>query len=585
METVSLLAVNALNGGGGGGDVTPDGITTEFNESEELQANAVIHVSALPSSNIKDSTLYHVNETVTYTPTGGTEQTFTMSKFFRHENGAWVSYTTVSGLTQADYDHLTSAQKADGTNYIVNGGGRVTRMVYAALDGKPVLNDVTIDGSLTLEDINVYSIDEVDDLLEQKMAAEFVDQLPATLAVNTWYYSKRYMDGTLVPNDNRALYVKDKDGNVQYMGVIGQVELDNYYTKTESDERYYTKTDSDAKFQEKITDSTVSEVTDASYLSDTNATAKTNSRVTLASVWSWITGKLKTAITSSLTNTDVVSGKAVYDYAVAKTSDANKVYGSSANFDRVTSVGSSSTDTQLPTAKAIYSYAVKKTTDANKVYGSSTTFDRVTSVSSSSTDTQVPTAKAVYNYAVAKTSDANRVYGSSTNYPVSDTYTSTATNQLLTRNGGYNLYANVYAGQYCCVFCGNVTRNSTQSVSSSSWGAISLTGSDIYRTGLISLASNGVKILKAGTYKFEFVIRLADTASATRHWCISAGTSAAFDDSSGGQWLYTYFRHKGEASCLRYCAAGEVIKPYVYIDGNAGTVQFATVRVFKLNEK
>lgn len=590
METLSLVAVKALEGGGGGGDVTPDGITTEFNESEELQANAVIHVSALPSSNIKANTLYQVNETVTYTPTGGTEQTFTMSKLFRHENGAWVSYTTISGLTQADYDHLTSAQKADGTNYIVNGGGRVTRMVYAALDGKPVLNDVTIDGSLTLEDINVYSIDEVDDLLAQKVAAEFVDQLPATLESNTWYYSKKFSDGTDVPNDNRALYVLDDDDVLQYMGVVGQVELDGYYTKGESDGRYYTKTDADAKFQEKITDSTVSEVTDASYLSDTNAGAKTNSRVTLASVWSWITGKLSTAITSSLTNTDVPSGKAVYDYAVAKTTDANKVYGSSANFDRVTSVGSSSTDTQLPTAKAVYSYAVPKTSDANKVYGSSANFDRVTSVSSSSTDTQVPTAKAIYDYSVAKTSTANRVYGTTTGGAANlmgftDTYTSTANNQLLTRNGGYNLYNNVYSGQYACVFCGNVTRNSTQSVSSSTWTAIALTGSDVYRTGLISLASSGVKVLKTGTYKFEFVVRLADTASATRHWCISAGTSSAFDDSGGGQWLYTYFRHKAEASHLRYCSANEVIKPYVYIDGNAGTVQFATVRVFKLNEK
>jgi hypothetical protein len=569
METLSLLAVNALNGGGGGGggDVTPDGVTTEFNASEELQANAVIHVNALPSSGIKDSSLYHVNETVTYTVDGDTE-TFTMSKFFRHESGAWVSYTTISGLTQADYDHLTAAQKADGTNYIVNGGGRVTRMVYAALDGKPTLNSVTIDGDLTLEDINVYSIDEVDDLLAQKVAAEFVDELPATLVSNTWYYSKEFADGTLVPNDNRALYVLDADDVLQYMGVVGQVELDGYYTKgesdgryytktdsdaryytkTDSDDRYYTQTDADAKFQEKITDSTTTTLTDSSLVSSLSASAKTNARFSLASLWTWLTGKLKTAVSSSLTNTDIASGKAVYDYAVPKTTSASKVYGTNGS-------------------------------------GDAYNFDRATSVSSSSTDAQFPTAKAVYSYSVPKTSDSNRVYGSSTNYTVTDTYTSTASNQLLTRAGAYNLYNNVFLGQYCCVFCGNVTRNSTQSVNSNTWTAISLTGSDVYRTGLISLASNGVKILKAGTYRFEFVIRLADTASATRHWCVSAGTSSAFDDSGGGQWLYTYFRHKAEASHLRYCAANEVIKPYVYIDSNAGTVQFATVRVFKLNEK
>ena len=66
-----------------------------------------------------------------------------------------------------------------------------------------------------------------------------------------------------------------------------------------------------------------------------------------------------------------------------------------------TSIGSGSTDTQLPTAKSIYGYAVPKTSDANKVYGSSNNFDRVTTVSSSSTDTQIPTAKGVFNFAPA----------------------------------------------------------------------------------------------------------------------------------------------------------------------------------------
>lgn len=568
METLSLLAVNALNGGGGGGgDVTPDGVTTEFNASEELQANAVIHVNALPSSGIKDNSLYHVNETVTYTVDGDTE-TFTMSKLFRHESGAWVSYTTISGLTQADYDHLTAAQKADGTNYIVNGGGRVTRMVYAALDGKPVLNDVTIDGSLTLEDINVYSIDEVDDLLAQKVAAEFVDELPAALVSNTWYYSKAFADGTLVPNDNRALYVLDADDVLQYMGVVGQVELDGYYTKgesdgryytktdsdaryytkTDSDDRYYTQTDADAKFQEKITDSTVTSVSDTSFVSNTNAASKTNVRFSLATLWTWLTGKLKTAISSSLTNTDVPSGKAVYDYAVAKTSDANKVYGSSTTFDRVTSVSSSSTDTQLPTAKAVYGYAVPQSATGNRVYGTNSS-------------------------------------GGETVYPFSDTYTSTATNQLFTRAGAYNLYNGVYSGNTAMVFCGNVTRNSSQSVNSNTSTAISLTGSDIYRTALIRGASSGVYIATAGTYYFQVIARLADTGTTTRHWYLGLGTTSMLDDQAGGTWNYTYNRHKAEASLLRYCAAGEVIKPYVYIDSNSGSVQYATVHVWKCNEK
>jgi hypothetical protein len=400
------------------------------------------------------------------------------------------------------------------------------------------------------------------------MAAEFVDQLPTTLAVNTWYYSKRYMDGTLVPNDNRALYVKDKDSNVQYMGVIGQVELDNYYTKTESDERYYTKTDSDEKFQEKITDSTVSEVTDASYLSDTNATAKTNARVTLASVWSWITGKLSTAITSSLTNTDVVSGKAVYDYAVAKTSDTNKVYGSSANFDRVTSVSSSSTDTQLPTAKATYNFAVPKTTGASKLYGTNGSgdaynFDRVTSVSSSSADTQIPTAKAIYSYAVPKTSDANRVYGSSTNYPVSDTYTSTATNQLFTRAGAYNLYTALNAlASPKSQLVGIFSRTSNMSTSGAAWKNIALTGSNDVNTDYCVLDSSGILLKKAGIYKFTITVRLAD-ATGPVEWAL--GVTDHDDDQNGGTWMNSTTRHKLTTTFTEYYAANKRVFPRVIV--------------------
>lgn len=90
----------------------------------------------------------------------------------------------------------------------------------------------------------------------------------------------------------------------------------------------------------------------------------------------------------------------------------------------------------------------------------------------------------------------------------------------------------------------------------------------------------------AGTYWFRFVARLSDTAGATRAWYIGGGnTSTMTDDRMGGSWNYTFNRHKAEATYLKYCAKSEMIAPWVYIESNAGTVQYVTVEAFKLNDK
>lgn len=256
-----------------------------------------------------------------------------------------------------------------------------------------------------------------------------------------------------------------------------------------------------------------------------------------------------------------------------------------------TSIGGSPVQTKLATEKAVSDFAVKKTSDANKVYGSSTTFDRVTSVGSSSTDTQIPTAKAVYGFAVPQTATGNRIYGtnssgSETQYPFSDTYASSADGQLFTRKGANGLYNAVRNGEQGMVFCGNFTRNGTQSVGSNASVRILLTASDIYRTNLVQLSSNAVKISVAGTYLFRFIGRLADTAGATRAWYLGGGSTASMaDDQMGGMWSYTFNRHKAEATYLKYCAAGEYVAPWVYIESNSGTLNYMTVEVFRLNNK
>ena len=261
-----------------------------------------------------------------------------------------------------------------------------------------------------------------------------------------------------------------------------------------------------------------------------------------------------------------------------------------------TSIGSGSTDLQLPTAKAIYGYAVKKTADVSKIYGTNANgdpynFDRVTTIGSGSTDAQIPTAKTLYGYAVAKTTTADRIYATTTGgapnlMGFSGTYTSTANNQLFTRAGAYSLYSAVRNGEQCMVFCGNFTRNGTQSVGSNASTRILLTASDVYRTNLVSLASNAIRVLVAGTYLFRFIGRLADTAGATRAWYLGGGnTSTMADDQMGGMWSYTFNRHKAEATYLHYCAANEYIAPWVYIESNTGTLNYMTVEVYRLNNK
>ena len=65
--------------------------------------------------------------------------------------------------------------------------------------------------------------------------------------------------------------------------------------------------------QDKITDSTLDSISDSTTVSSVSASSKTNKTFSLSALWNWITNKLSTTISSSSTNTQIPSAKAVWD--------------------------------------------------------------------------------------------------------------------------------------------------------------------------------------------------------------------------------------------------------------------------------
>lgn len=139
-----------------------------------------------------------------------------------------------------------------------------------------------------------------------------VATMPATPEENTLYYV-----GTSSPYS-----IKLQSAGVLYDMGTTEIDLTGYYTKTEIDtllsakansNNVYTKSESDTKYQEKITDSIITTVSDSDYISDVDANAKTNKRLTFSNLFNWIINKLTTAITSTSTNNQIPTAKSVYE--------------------------------------------------------------------------------------------------------------------------------------------------------------------------------------------------------------------------------------------------------------------------------
>ena len=82
-------------------------------------------------------------------------ESFTMTKVFGRENGAWKSHSVIR-LTSAQYKHLSDAQKNDGTVYIRDEGhNSLIDFDYATLSNQPSINNVLLEGNKSWEDLGL----------------------------------------------------------------------------------------------------------------------------------------------------------------------------------------------------------------------------------------------------------------------------------------------------------------------------------------------------------------------------------------------------------------------------------------------
>lgn len=568
-----------------------DNTTVTRNSADELQANSIIHVDALPTlaTDIKPNSIYALTETVVIDEGLETQHNLVMDKHFVYTASNWKSISTIAGLTENEYNQLSSAQKVDGTIYVVENEGNVIKFLYDSIGNKPRINSVVLQGNVTLTDLNLYSKDEVDALLEGKVEAEFVDRLPDTLADNTWYYTKTYADGTPVADDKRALYLKDHNGVTQYMGVMGNVDLSDYYTKLQSEYR----------FQKLVYDSEIASLDDGTKISGFNQLACTTLSFSLGRLWSWLTNKIATMYGRGINRVDDIIGHSnsvtasstnglksfTHDEYGHVTASTEKTIGRGLN-DSSNVIGHSNSAITAKTSEGLAT--IKYDQYGHITGGTGKSLGRGLSDSSNTIghSNSAITAKSNTNIVGMSYDEYGHITGKgSTEYSVSDTYTSNANNQLFTRHGANTFYSNVFNGQYNVVFCGNFTRNSTHSISSNTSTYIPLTGADQYRGSLCYRSGNAIYIATTGTYMVLTTARLQDTGTSTRAWYLGTGTTTMYDDSAGGTWNYTYNRHKAQSIEIRYLTAGTLLRPFVYIDSNSGTLQYVTMSVFKLNEK
>ncbi len=443
-------------------------------------------------------------------------------------------------------------------------------------------------------------------------AIEIVDARPAVPVNNTLYYVKAFEEG------EEPLYeIWFYQNNTWTKFGTTSIDLTNYYTKAEVDallaNKQGTLTEgtgiriSNNNVEVKI-DGTTIKVNSAgnlyvegggggggkTYYSGPGVTVDNDNNIIQANV----DGTSVEVVQDKIQIKEVGSEKVLVD----GTDPENKVYLPAKITEIENDIGQNATDiASLNTNKADKGSSYTKTEEDNLLNGKadkSTTYtktetDTLLNAKLSATDVDrglsiVNNKVGISNSITAQntqglypiTMDARGlVTGYGTKQTPSDTYTSGANNQLLTRNGAAALWKRVPK------YCGILTRGSAQTFSLNAWTNVALTSIDSSSdTSYVTLTSNGAKILKTGIYQIDITCRLTDSISSATavEWAI--GLTGHDDDSSGGAWYYTVHRHKATTTLNVYISANTVVYPRIYSVNGINTLNYCSMTITCLKE-
>ena len=109
---------------------------------------------------------------------------------------------------------------------------------------------------------------------------------------------------------------------------------------------------------------------------------------------------------------------------------------------------------------------------------------------------------------------------------------------------------------------GVFSRTANFTIPTGVWIPVDFNANNNIDTKYCKANGNYIQIVKTGVYRFTVTARLAD-GTGILEWAI--GITDHQDDTTGGAWLITQSRHKGQATFLEYYTAGKTIRPEFFL--------------------
>ena len=353
--------------------ITINGVTKLWAELTSQEVDELVFSNKIEIASFDDSDFFGYDGGLFDVASKFSQQpisvSFTMHKLFKHEDDRWASHSVIH-LNTSQYQQLTDEQRNDGTLYVVDDYPyRGMGLSYDILQNKPTINGITLQDDVSLLDLDLYSRAEVNNMLEGKSSTMFVDQLPSPTEKNTWYYSKKYQDGTAVPNDKRVLYITDKNNVLQYLGIVGEMDLEVGTTLSGSETKV-TSSQVVKNALERKQDTLVSKGSygatpqDGDYISgvfvdNNNLSYKS---MTFANLRQWMAEQYAKSVSSTSTDYNAPTSKAVWNVVDTRlekvaTSGLNEVYvhhGTSQAVRKIATAIGADNASEMPTVGAVY---------------------------------------------------------------------------------------------------------------------------------------------------------------------------------------------------------------------------------------